>query len=186
MLTMPGTPFVYYGDEIGMKQLENLPHIEGSYMGRAGDRTPMQWNNGPNKGFSVVSPEKLYRAVDASNDAPDVALQEKDPNSLLNRVRELIKLHNTEPALLAYAEFVPVYAEKDKYPFAYIRGNGKERLLIIVNPANREVSGSFILNYTCQKPKLISGKGAILLDENKASINMEPVSYAIFRINEVR
>jgi maltose alpha-D-glucosyltransferase/alpha-amylase len=186
MLTMPGTPFIYYGDEIGMKQLEGLPHIEGSYMGRAGDRTPMQWNNGPNKGFSVVSPEKLYRAVDTSTDAPDVASQEKDPNSLLNRVRELIKLHNTEPALLAYAEFVPIYAEKDKYPFAYIRGNGKDRLLIVVNPAKREVSGSFILNYKCQKPKLISGKGTILIEENKTSITLEPVSYAIFRINEVR
>jgi maltose alpha-D-glucosyltransferase/alpha-amylase len=146
----------------------------------------MQWNNGSNKGFSVVSPEKLYRAVDASNDASDVASQEKDPNSLLNKVRELIKLHNTEPALLAYAEFVPVYAEKDKYPFAYIRGNGKDRLLIVVNPANREVSGSFILNYKCQKPKLISGKGIILLEKNKTSVTLEPVSYAIFRINEVR
>jgi glycosidase len=105
---------------------------------------------------------------------------------LLNRVRELIKLHNTEPALLAYAEFVPIYAEKDKYPFAYIRGNGKDRLLIVVNPAKREVSGSFILNYKCQKPKLISGKGTILIEENKTSITLEPVSYAIFRINEVR
>jgi len=45
MLTMPGTPFIYYGDEIGMKQLYGLPYTEGSYMGRAGDRTPMQWNN---------------------------------------------------------------------------------------------------------------------------------------------
>jgi maltose alpha-D-glucosyltransferase/alpha-amylase len=42
MLTMPGIPFIYYGDEIGMKQLEDLPHIEGSYMGRAGDRSPME------------------------------------------------------------------------------------------------------------------------------------------------
>jgi maltose alpha-D-glucosyltransferase/alpha-amylase len=155
-------------------------------MGRAGDRTPMQWNNAPNKGFSAVSPEKLYRAVDASFDAPNVASQEKDPNSLLNKVRELIMLHNTEPALLAYAEFVPVYAEKDKYPFAYIRGNGRDRLLIVVNPAIRDVSGSFILNYKCQKPKLISGKGTILLEENKTTINLGPVSYAIFRINEVR
>ena len=64
MLTMPGIPFIYYGDEIGMKQLYNLPFTEGSYMGRAGDRTPMQWNNTINKGFSVADPEKLYRAVD--------------------------------------------------------------------------------------------------------------------------
>jgi maltose alpha-D-glucosyltransferase/alpha-amylase len=183
-LTFPGTPFIYYGDEIGMKQLYNLPTIEGSYGGRAGDRTPMQWNNEINKGFSTVSPEKLYRAVDLSADAPDVASQEKDPNSLLNNVKKLIKLHNTEPALLAYAEFVPVYAEKDKYPFAYIRANGKDRLLIVLNPANREVSASFALNYKSQKPQLISGNGSASLKGNNILINLKGVTYAIFRVNE--
>ena len=186
MITLPGTPFIYYGDEIGMKQLDGLPHIEGCYMGRAGDRTPMQWNNGLNKGFSIVSPEKLYRAVDTSSDAPDVASQEKDTHSLLNTVKELIKLHNTEPALVAYAEFVPVYAEKEKYPFAYIRANGNERLLIVVNPANREVSASFTLNYKSQKPKLISGNGTASLKGNDVSLNMKAVSYAIFRMNGVK
>jgi len=186
MLTLPGTPFVYYGDEIGMRQLDGLPHIEGSYMGRAGDRTPMQWTSGLNKGFSTVSPEKLYRAVDTAARAPDVAAQEKNKRSLLNKVKELIQLHNTEPALVAYAEFTPVDAEKDAYPFAYIRANGKDRLLIVVNPANREVNTSFALTYKSQKPRLISGEGRILLKENSVSINMNPVSYGIFRINEVK
>lgn len=186
MFTLPGTPFMYYGDEIGMRQLDGLPYIEGSYMGRAGDRTPMQWSNGINKGFSTVSPEKLYRAMDTATDAPDVATQEKDKHSLLNKVKELIQLHNIEPALLAYAEFVPVCAEKDTYPFAYIRAKGKERLLVVINPANREVSASFALTYKSQKPKLISGEGSVLLKENSVSIKMEPVSYAIFRINEVK
>jgi maltose alpha-D-glucosyltransferase/alpha-amylase len=186
MLTLPGTPFMYYGDEIGMRQLEGLPHIEGSYMGRAGDRTPMQWTNGMNKGFSTVSPEKLYRAVDTAAGAPDAASQEKDKRSLLNKVKELIQLHDTEPALLAYAEFVPVCAEKDTYPFAYIRAKGKERLLVVINPANREVGASFALTYKSQKPKLISGEGTVLLKENSVLIKMNPVSYAVFRINEVK
>ena len=186
MLTLPGTPFIYYGDEIGMRQLEGLPHIEGSYMGRAGDRTPMQWTNGINKGFSTVSPEKLYRAVDTAAGAPDVAAQEKDKRSLLNKVKELIQLHNTEPALLAYAEFVPVCAEKDTYPFAYIRAKGKERLLVVINPANREVRTSFALSYKSQKPKLISGEGTISLKENSILIKMNPISYAVFRINEAK
>jgi maltose alpha-D-glucosyltransferase/alpha-amylase len=186
MLTLPGTPFIYYGDEIGMRQLEGLPHIEGSYMGRAGDRTPMQWTNGINKGFSTVNPEKLYRAVDTTAGAPDVAAQEKDKRSLLNKVKELIQLHNTEPALLAYAEFVPVCAEKYTYPFAYIRAKGKERLLIIINPANREVGASFALSYNSQKPKLISGEGTVSLKENSILIKMNPISYAVFRINEAK
>jgi glycosidase len=184
MLTMPGIPFIYYGDEIGMKQLEGLPHIEGSYMGRAGDRTPMQWNIGKNKGFSVVSSEKLYRDVDLSPDAPDAASQEKDPHSLLNRVKELIRLRTTEPALTANAEFVPVYAEKNIYPFAFIRANGNNRLLVVVNPANREVTASFSLNYKIRQPKLILGKGKILHNENKITVEMSSVSYAIFLVND--
>jgi glycosidase len=185
-LTLPGTPFIYYGDEIGMKQLYNLPFTEGSYGGRAGDRTPMQWERGLNAGFSTTSPENLYRAVDTSSDAPDVATQEKDPNSLLNKVKKLIKLHNTEPALLAYSEFVPVYAEKDKYPFAYVRANGKQRLLVVLNPAGREAAASFTLSYKCQKPLLISGDGAIAVNEDRVTVRMNAVSYAIFRVNEGR
>ncbi len=186
MLTMPGTPFIYYGDEIGMRQLSGLPYTEGSYAGRAGDRTPMQWNSGLNKGFSTVPPEKLYRAVDESPDAPDVASQEKNPASLLNKVKELIKLRSTEPALTAYAEFVPVYAEKEKYPFAFIRANGKNRMLVVVNPANREVSASFKLNYQSEKPELISGDGMVTIDGNAVLIKMKNVSYAVFRMNEVK
>jgi maltose alpha-D-glucosyltransferase/alpha-amylase len=185
MLTMPGTPFIYYGDEIGMRQLEGLPHIEGSYGGRAGDRTPMQWNDGPHKGFSTAPAEKLYRAVDTSKGAPNVASQQKEKKSLLSKVKELIQLHNTEPALTAYAEFVPVYAEKDTYPFAYIRALGKERLLVVVNPANRKVSASFYLSYSCLKPQLISGNGSVVINKNNVmSVDMNAISYAVIRVNE--
>jgi glycosidase len=186
MLTMPGTPFIYYGDEIGMKQLDNLPYTEGSYMGRAGDRTPMQWNNLLNKGFSTVAPEKLYRAVDLSVDAPDVATEEKDPKSLLNKVKEIIKLRNSEPALAAFAEFVPVYAEKGKYPLAYIRANGKERLLVVLNPASRDETATFTLNFKTKKPQLISGEGTAVIKDNVVTVNMKSVTYAIFRINQVK
>ncbi|HPT11700.1 MAG TPA: alpha-amylase family glycosyl hydrolase [Bacteroidales bacterium] len=184
MLTMPGTPFIYYGDEIGMKQLGNLPYTEGSYMGRAGARTPMQWNNTLNKGFSTVAPEKLHRAVDLSADAPDVASEENNPASLLNKVKELIKLRSTETALLAWSEFVPVFAEKEKYPLAYIRANGKERLLVVLNPAARDETATFTLGYRTKKPQLISGEGTLKIKDNVATISMKGVTYAIFRVNE--
>lgn len=186
MLTMPGTPFIYYGDEIGMKQLYGLPYTEGSYMGRAGDRTPMQWNNSLNKGFSAAQPGKLYRAVDSSEDAPDVASMEPDPNSLLNKVKELIRLRSTEPALAAYAEFVPVFAEKGRYPFAFIRANGKERLLVVVNPTGRDETATFAINYKSRKPQLISGSGIAKIKDNVVTLQMKGITYAIFRINEVK
>ena len=51
-LTFPGPPFIYYGDEIGMKHLPDVPNKEGAYSPRKGSRTPMQWNNEKNAGFS--------------------------------------------------------------------------------------------------------------------------------------
>jgi glycosidase len=184
MLTMPGIPFIYYGDEIGMKQLYNLPYTEGSYMGRAGDRTPMQWDNTVNKGFSSAGRANLYRAVDLSTDAPDVASEEKAPGSLLNRVKGLIALRNTEPALVAYAGFVPVYAEKNEYPLAYIRANGKERLLVVLNPAARDETATFTLDYKFRNPRLVAGDGVLSVKADTITVNMKGVTYAIFRINE--
>ncbi|MBN1377835.1 MAG: hypothetical protein JXA04_01215, partial [Gammaproteobacteria bacterium] len=57
-LTMPGIPFIFYGNEIGMKQLYGLPYVEGAYKPRAGGRTPMQWTAGKNKGFSQGDPDQ--------------------------------------------------------------------------------------------------------------------------------
>jgi len=111
---------------------------------------------------------------------------EPDPNSLLNKVKELIRLRSTEPALAAYAEFVPVFAEKGRYPFAFIRANGKERLLVVVNPAGRDETATFAINYKSRKPQLISGSGIAKIKDNVVTLQMKGITYAIFRINEVK
>lgn len=59
LLSMPGAPFIYYGDEIGMRYVENLVSVEGGY-GRTGSRSPMQWDSSVNYGFSTASAENLY------------------------------------------------------------------------------------------------------------------------------
>jgi len=59
LLTMPGAPFIYYGDEIGMNYVENLVSVEGGY-GRTGSRSPMQWDDSLNAGFSDAKKEDLY------------------------------------------------------------------------------------------------------------------------------
>ena len=56
LLSMPGVPFIYYGDEIGMRYQGHLKSKEGGYY-RTGARTPMQWNRALNCGFSTASPE---------------------------------------------------------------------------------------------------------------------------------
>lgn len=76
LLSMPGVPFIYYGDEIGMRQVEGLKSVEGGYS-RTGARTPMQWDETTNAGFSLASPERLYIPLDASPDRPTVQGQKK-------------------------------------------------------------------------------------------------------------
>jgi len=157
IFTMPGVPFLYYGDEIGMKYNSDLISKEGGYQ-RTGTRTPMQWEQGKNLGFSKASQEKLYLPVDENLDAPTVESQERDPDSLLNQVRRLIKLRSDHSDLQADGDFEVVYARKNENPFIYRRG----MYLLAVNPSLQEVTIS--LNqvgetiFQIGESKLINGK----------------------------
>ena len=63
-----------------------------------------------------------------------------DDNSLWHEVQKLISIRQAHPALLSKGEIEFVYAEKNEYPLAYIRSSGSEKILVIINPAAREVS----------------------------------------------
>lgn len=134
ILTMPGVPFVYYGDEIGMRYLE-LPTKEGGYQ-RTGSRTPMQWEEGHNYGFSEGPADVLYLPVDPAPDAPTVEAQKKDPDSLLNTVRALIALRHKEEDLKADGPFRVIKGEEGCPLFVYERGS----LTLAVNPSGKEES----------------------------------------------
>lgn len=134
ILTMPGVPFIYYGDEIGMNYLEGLPPKEGSFENRTGTRTPMQWTRGRNKGFSTAAAPKLYLPVDPSPAAPDVASQEGDPGSHLNLVRALLELRRKHPALGNTGDFRVLFARKNRYPFVYERTAKGEQFVMVFNP----------------------------------------------------
>ncbi len=133
-LTLPGVPFIYYGDEIGMRYLD-IPTKEGGYT-RTGSRTPMQWDNSKNKGFSEADQDKLYLPVDTSEDAPTVEDQAKYPDSLYNTVKALTALRHGYDDLKADSTFSVIYAEKEEFPFVYRRGN----LLIAINPSEKRDS----------------------------------------------
>lgn len=134
VLTMPGVPFVYYGDEIGMKNLEGLPSKEGGF-NRTGARTPMQWGEGKNLGFSTS--DTPYLPVDSASDAPTVEKQLKDENSLLNHTKKLIALRRQNKGLWADSEFEVINAG---YPFVYKRFCDEQTIVVALNPADREVS----------------------------------------------
>lgn len=94
MFTLPGIPFIYYGDEIGMKFVD-LPNKDGGFQ-RVGSRTPMQWNHSVNDGFSKA--KELYLPV---NTASDITVEDnlKNPQSLYYFVQKLINLRKSLPAL---------------------------------------------------------------------------------------
>ncbi|MBR4723515.1 MAG: glycosylase [Clostridia bacterium] len=133
LLTMPGIPFIYYGDEIGMKYIENIPSKEGGY-NRTGSRTPMQWDNTKNKGFSAS--DEPYLPVDNSTSAPTVKEQSKDKNSLLNTVKKLTEIRKNNDALCADGGFEVI---KKGYPFVYKRFNEDISIIVAVNPSNDEI-----------------------------------------------
>lgn len=183
-ITMPGVPFIYYGNEIGMRELQDMPQIEGAYKPRAGARTPMQWNPGKNRGFSAADFSKLYLPVDTSGDAPNVEAEQKDPRSLLNRVKKLIQLKHSEPALAAYAEFVPLYAKENTYPFIYARANGKDVILIIINPSDKVVNAKFPMNILYKKMQLLAGKEIKINREgNLMNATVPGITYSVYKLN---
>ncbi|WP_038840802.1 alpha-amylase family glycosyl hydrolase, partial [Bifidobacterium longum] len=104
LLTMPGCPFLYYGDEIGMRY-RALPTKEGGYV-RPGSLTPMQWaSDAPNLGFSTAPADALYLPTDSADDAPTVTGEASRPHSLFNWIRSVLALRAAQPALAAGAGF---------------------------------------------------------------------------------
>jgi maltose alpha-D-glucosyltransferase/alpha-amylase len=183
-ITMPGVPFIYYGNEIGMRQLYDMPQIEGAYKPRAGARTPMQWTSGKNCGFSSADFSQLYLPVDTSSDAPNVETEQNDPTSLLSRVKKLIQLKHSEPALASYAEFVPLYAKENTYPFVYARANGNDVLLVIINPSEKTATAEFQLNVPHKKFQLLAGT-KMKKDKKNMTVRVDApgISYAIYKMN---
>ena len=140
LLTMAGAPFIYYGDEIGMRYLEGLTSVEGGY-DRTGSRSPMQWEK--KEGFGFTSAKTSYIPFDKSEDAPSVEEQSVNSDSLLAAVKELLVLRAAHKALQSFGEFVPVFAQKERYPFAYERRAAGENILVVLNPADREERAAF-------------------------------------------
>ncbi|MCL2152191.1 MAG: alpha-amylase family glycosyl hydrolase [Oscillospiraceae bacterium] len=135
IFTMPGVPFLYYGDEIGLRFVEGLPSKEGGY-DRTGSRTPMQWAPGKNLGFSEAAPASLYLPIDSNPGAPTVSSQQDDPCSILNTVKTLIALRRRYADLNADGDFAVIRAERGNPLFVYRRGS----LFLFSNPGDKKAS----------------------------------------------
>ena len=179
-MLLPGVPFVYYGDEIGMANVAGLGNKEGSYS-RSECRTPMQWAPGEKAGFSTAEPEKFYLPLDPDPGRPDVETQEKDPESLLAFTRKLIALRRANPALRSRGGFRCLYCSKGKSPLVYERFLGDERWVVAVNPEEKENSVEFALPGADRFRQVIDCGGAVLeAAPGAALLRMPPCSCAVW------
>ena len=188
LMTMPGVPFMYYGDEIGMRQCpDDWPNIEGCYLPRAGARTPMQWNKSKNLGFSKAAKNKLWLPVDPAKKAPTVENQEAKRGSLLHWTREMVRIRREEPGLLAHADFTPLYAKKNAYPLVYLRSQGKHRVLVALNPSKKPVKVKVGLPYNAGMPEPLIGRNVAPQVTGKSiTLDMGGQSYGVFRLPEAK
>ena len=133
LLTLPGVPFFYYGDEIAMRYLPQ-PSKEGGFH-RTGTRTPMQWDkNQVNLGFSTADKRKLYLDVDRADDAPCAAQQMEDTSSLWNLVRTLNQIRMSHVDLQSDAHLRLLRCSVDGV-LCYQRG---ENIGVAFNPTDEE------------------------------------------------
>jgi alpha-glucosidase len=146
LLTLRGTPFLYYGEEIGMRDIA-LKRTEildppgkkywPVYKGRDGCRSPMQWNDAPFAGFSSAKP---WLPVHPNYLRRNVAAQRENPNSLFNFTKRLIGLRRTYPALRQGS--FRVFFRADTGVLAFERQLDDQRVLVYINfnRATRAVS----------------------------------------------
>jgi len=161
MLSMRGTPYTYFGDELGMTNID-MPSIEeyvdvsalgdykravkegkdlGEFMknlnfySRENSRTPMQWNDSKNAGFTTTTP---WKKVNPDYKDINVAKQDKDPNSVLNHFRKMVKVRN-ENKVLVYGKY-ELLDKNNEDIYAYTRELDGEIMLVLLNFTDQDSS----------------------------------------------
>ena len=152
-LTLPGMPFVYYGEEIGMTGTKPDEQL----------RTPMQWSADAGAGFSSAAP---WEAPQPDYRATNVAAQDADPASLLNLYRRLIHLQTTDPAF-GHGSYTALKSGNNKVA-AFLRQQGDSAALVLLNFGRQPLEG---IALSADKSELAPGtyQPATLLDDGAAA-----------------
>lgn len=141
LFSLPGSPFIYYGDEIGMGDDLSLPD-------RDGVRTPMQWNTSPNAGFSKTTKLKTPVLSDPVYSPAQVSVQKSldDSDSLWHRIQDLINIHKNERVF--QSNEIRLLGHEDKRVLAFIRENESDEMIFVHNLAPSKIEGSIQVPYT--------------------------------------
>ena len=161
LLSMRGTPYTYYGDELGMTNID-MPKIEeyvdvsaiGDYNrakaegedmdqfmkklnfnSRENARTPMQWDSTKNGGFTEGKP---WKKVNDNHQTINVVAQNKDPKSILNHFRKMVKLRKDNPVLV-YGQY-QILQESHSEIYAYTRTLDQQQVLVLLNFSKKQAT----------------------------------------------
>ena len=193
LLTLPGSPVIYYGDEIGMG--DNI-----WLQDRDGVRTPMQWSDAANAGFSSAHPTRVQDPVidDVMGDRTysfrrvNVADQEADPGSLLNTMRRLLAVRRQHP-VFGRGDFAWLACDCAAVA-AYARAGAAERLFIVQNLSALPQAASIELPISAPLPPilgeptafppaaadlhdLLSGRRLVVQEDGRLALNLAPYEY---------
>jgi alpha-glucosidase len=191
-LTLRGTPIMYYGEEIGMenndpKRKEDVKDPIGRTgwpkdKGRDGERTPMQWSDSENAGFSTATP---WLPVPPSYKTHNVEEESKDPNSILNFYKNVLALRHKEPTLLE-GEYIALN-ESDPNVLSYLRRYKNEAVLVVLNMASAPQKVSFNLKpqgFGAAKATTLVSTGAPTGEVNVSELSLEPFAVYIGKVSK--
>ena len=191
-LTLRGTAIMYYGEEIGMEN--NDPKSKDEVQdpigklgwplekGRDGERTPMQWNDGQNAGFSKAKP---WLSVPANAKSHNVASEMKDENSMLSFYRQLLALRHKEPALLE-GDF-QLLNGNDPNVLSYARRYKDEAILVMLNMSGTEQQARLDispLGFGTARVSVLLTSSHKPLPPASGTVPMEPYSAFIAKITK--
>ncbi len=209
MLTLKGTPFLYYGEEIGMTDLPledinqfrdmlgvrayhtlvqemGIPPTEAlaiaNQIGRDKCRTPMQWANAPNAGFSPAGVQTWLPVNPNYAQGVNVEEQLEDSDSLLNFYRRMLRLRRETPALIA-GEYEPLHEDAEDY-LAFLRRSEADgqSCLVVLNMSDRQQVLSFDLEGSVSRV-LFSSRDRDASEDELSALSVGP--FEVY-IGEVR
>ncbi|MDU8885056.1 alpha-glucosidase [Yeosuana sp. MJ-SS3] len=202
LLSMRGTPYTYYGDELGMTNID-MPTIEEyvdidaigkyktalaanedveefmkvlNYSSRENSRTPMQWNDTDNAGFTSGMP---WKKVNPNYKEINVAAQENNPNSVLNHFRKMVKLRK-ENEVLVYGDYQIIQQEHPEI-YAYTRTLDNQKMLVLLNFTDQD-SNISLPEVNSLNNTLINNYEALTINNN--TITLKPYQAAIVSIKK--
>ena len=202
ILSMRGTPYCYYGDEIGMtninfdsiSQYKDIAAINGykkalaegkdmkkfmsdlKFSSRDNGRTPMQWDSSEHAGFTTGTP---WLPVNDNYKFVNVVVEEKNPNSILNYFKEMVELRKKNPVLVYGAYHLLGADNPDIY--AYTRALGNQKLLVLLNFKDH--------NSSIELPEIKSIQNTLinnynsLVDMDNEKITLKPYQAVILSLN---